>query len=199
MTDDRRISFWFDPVCPFTWRASRWARGVAERQGLPVRWRVMSLGILNEGKEIPERFREAAREAPRIHRVLVATDRAHGQDALGRLYTAVGQRLHDKAEAIGTDLLVGALADAGLPAGLIEAADDTSIDPVIRASHEEGQARVGDTSGSPITAIGLGPGFFGPVVVPIPDAEAGDRLFEALALLSSVPQFSEVKRARNPF
>src|SRR5437762_2407587 len=72
-------------------------------------------------------------------------------------------------------------------------------DPAVRASHDEGQARVGTESGSPVTAIDDHPGFFGPVVVPVPEPDTADRLFEALRLLSGVPQFSELKRARNPF
>jgi 2-hydroxychromene-2-carboxylate isomerase len=200
MTDDRSITFWFDPICPFTWRTSRWARDVAGRQGAPVTWRVMSLAILNEGgEEPPEQYREVMRQSPRLLRLLVAAERRDGQAAVDRLYTAVGQRMHDKGESIGEELLTAALDDAGLPAELLAAADDASLDQAVRASHEEAQERVGTEAGSPIVAIGAGPGFFGPVVAPVPDEAAGDRLFEALRLLSSVPQFSELKRARNPF
>lgn len=199
MTDIPRITFWFDPVCPFTWRTARWAQDVAARQGSDVRWRVMSLAILNAGREIPEQFREAARQAPRAHRILVAAERDHGTVALGRLYRSMGVRLHEKGESLGLDLLVGALADADLPATLIQLADDESLDPVVQASHDEAQARVGTTSGSPVTALGDGPGYFGPVVVPVPDAASGDRLFEALRLLAGVPEFSELRRARAEF
>jgi len=196
---DQRITFWFDPICPFTWRTSRWIRAAAARRGLAVTWRPMSLAILNEGKEIPEQYREAMRRAPRAGRLLLATGQRHGQAAIERLYTAIGERLHDKGEPLSTELLAAALADAKLPAELIDAADDPSLEDARRASHEEGQSRVGTESGSPILAIGDGPGFFGPVVVPIPDEAAGDRLFEAVRLLSEVPQFSELKRARNSF
>ena len=79
------------------------------------------------------------------------------------------------------------------------AADDATWDKVVRASHDEAQARAGTESGSPVTAIDDGPAFFGPVVVPIPEAEDADRLLEALRLLSTVPPFSELRRVRNPF
>ncbi len=199
MTEDPSVTFWFDPICPFTWRTSRWIRDVAARRGLSVMWRPMSLAILNEGKEIPEAYRERLRESPRAGRVLIATDQRHGQAGVERLYTALGRRLHDKGEPLNVDLIAAALADADLPAELVDAADDTSLDEARRASHAEGQDRVGIESGSPILAIGDGPGFFGPVVVPIPDEAAGDRLFEAVRLLSDVPQFSELKRARASF
>lgn len=199
MADDTSITFWFDPVCPFTWRTSRWALGVAGRRGAEVRWRVMSLAVLNAGQEVPEQFREVARQAPRAHRVLVATERDHGTAALGRLYTAVGTRLHEKGESLGPDLIAGALADADLPGSLIDVLDDESLDPLVRQSHDEAQARVGAAGGSPVTAIGDGPGWFGPVVIPVPDEAAGDRLFEALRLLAEVPGFSELKRVRAGF
>ncbi len=192
------ITFYFDPACPFTWRTSRWVRDVAARRGETVHWRFLSLAVLNEGKEIPEQYREPMMWSRRAHRVLAATDLRHGQDAVDRLYSALGRRVHYE-NADRDSALVAAIAEAGLPADLAGAADDASLDKVVRASHDEAQSRVGTETGSPVTAIGDGPAFFGPVVVPVPDADDADRLFEALRLLSTVPQFSEVKRARNPF
>jgi len=190
---------WFDAGCPFTWRTSRWLRAVAPRRGATIDWRIMSLAILNEGKEIPEQFRGLLAWSLGTQRLLLATREAHGSDAVDRLYTAIGTRRHDQGAEADRTLLVDALAEAGLPAELIDAADDEGLTEALRASHKEGQERVGAESGSPIVALGDGPGFFGPVVVPIPEDEAGDRLFDALALLSTVPQFSELKRSRNPF
>jgi len=192
------VNFWFDPACPFTWRTSRWVRDVADRRGETVHWRPMSLTILNGGREVPEEYRAPMAWSAGALRVLAATDERHGQAAVDRLYTAIGTRLHEQ-DADRTTVLAGALADAGLPADLAEAADDAGFDKTVRESHDAGQARVGTESGSPITAVDDGPGFFGPVVVPVPDPDAADRLFEAMRLLSTVPQFSELKRARNQF
>lgn len=196
MADNDTVTFWFDPVCPFTWRTSRWLEEVTRRRGVEVNWRVMSLAILNAGGEVPAQFREAARQAPRAHRVLVGTERSHGTAALGRLYAAMGARLHEQGERIGPDLVAGALADAGLPDSLLDGLDDESLDPLVRRSHDAAQDRVGTATGSPVLAIGDGPGYFGPVVVRAPDAVGGDQLFDALRLLSAVPEFSELKRAR---
>ena len=65
-----------------------------------------------------------------------------------------------------------------------------------RASHDEGQQRTGQESGSPVLAMDDGPGFFGPIVVEAPTGDEAMRLFDGLALLSSVPLFVELKRAR---
>ena len=128
-----------------------------------------------------------------------ATLDREGGDGLDRLYTEFGTRLHDDGATLDESLIVTALAAAGLPADLAEAADDESLDVGIRASHDASQARAGQESGSPVTAVGDGPGFFGPVISPVPQTEAGEKLYDALRLLSAVPEFSELKRARAPF
>jgi hypothetical protein len=192
------ITLWFDPSCPFTWRTSRWVREVAARRGEEVTWRFMSLAILNEGKDIPERFRQAHARSLGALRVLAAVDERYGQRAVDRLYTAIGGRVHDQEGELTHDVLAAALADADLPAELVRAADDVALDTLVSASHHAGQARVGTETGSPVTAVDDGPGFFGPVISAPPAAEDADRLIEALRLLSSVPEFSELKRARSP-
>jgi len=197
MADD--VTFFFDPTCPFTWRTSRWLRGVTQPRGHTIGWRLMSLKMLNEGKDLPEQWRDRLAFSIRPVRVLFTTLDKHGGDALDRLYTEFGTRLHYEQADLDDALIATALEAAGLPAELAKAADDESLDEAIRASHEEGQARVGQESGSPILAIGDGPGFFGPVVVPPPEGEAAEKLYDAVRLLSAVPEFSELKRARASF
>jgi len=193
------ITFYFDPMCPFTWRTSRWVKDVAGRTGEAVAWKFLSLAVLNEGKDIPDQYRSAHAFGRKAHRVLAAADQKYGQDAVDRLYSALGRLLHYEDAGRDTYTLAAAIAEATLPVELIEAAEDNSLDAVVRASHDEAQARVGTETGSPVTAVDDGPGFFGPVVVPVPEGADADRLLEALRLLSAVPQFSELKRDRNLF
>jgi hypothetical protein len=205
------VTFFFDPICPFTWRSSRWLNSMAGKRDLIVHWRLLSLAILNEGKEIPEQYREGMARGWRASRLLAGADAQHGQDAMARLYTEIGTRIHGyvgpgpldghptERRTLDTGVLVESLAAAGLPSELLAAADESGLDDVIRESHEAGQARVGTESGSPILAFGDGPGFFGPVVVPVPDGESAEKLFDAVRLLSAVPEFSEIKRSRNSF
>jgi 2-hydroxychromene-2-carboxylate isomerase len=197
MTED--VTFFFDPICPFTWRTSRWLRSVTEPRGHTIGWRLMSLTILNEGKDLPEPYRSALAYGPRIGRLFTATLERHGPAALDRLYTEFGTRLHYQGAERDDALIADSIAAASLPADLFAAADDTSFDAKVRASHEAAQARVGQESGSPIVAIGDGPGFFGPVVVPPPEGEAAEKLYDAVRLLSAVPEFSELKRSRADF
>jgi 2-hydroxychromene-2-carboxylate isomerase len=192
----QKIDFWFDPGCPFTWRTSRWLTEVARQRDLDLQWHVMSLAILNEGKEIPPQFRERAAQGRVATRVVQAVREVYGNEAIGRFYTELGTRVHEQDGELGPDVYREALASAGLPVELATAGDDDTYHAAVAASHAEGQARVGQEAGSPIMAVDGGPGFFGPIVVPTPTGGDASRLFDAVVLLSGIPSFSELKRAR---
>jgi len=190
------ISFWLDPGCPWTWRTSRWLRSVAAERGIDIDWHVMSLAVLNDGREIPEAYRERMAESWRPVRLLAAADAEGGPAAVGRLYDALGTMIHDEGHEPDDDAVAKALEAAELPRELAAARDDTAYDAAVRDSHARGQERVGTESGSPVIAIDDGPGFFGPVVTAPPDGDDAERLLDALIMLSAVPTFSELKRAR---
>jgi 2-hydroxychromene-2-carboxylate isomerase len=194
MSDD--VTFWFDPSCPYTWRTSRWLLAVTAARNLLIDWRLMSLAILNEDKDVPSRFRATQAGGRRAARVLIAVDEKYDSYAVERLYTEIGTRVHEDGRDMDERVLTEALAAAGLSADLYFAIEDDKMDEYLVESHYEGQDRVGTEAGSPIIALGDGPGFFGPIVVPIPEGEAAEKLFDAVRLLSAVPEFSELKRAR---
>ena len=190
--------FWFDPTCPFTWATSCWLRETAPAQDAQVEWHLMSLAVLNDGKEVPERYRSGMALSWRPLRLLAATARAQDSAAVGALYAAIGTRMHEQGRNVDDALLTESLADAGLPADLLAAADDTSYDDDVRASHIRAQEAVGTESGSPVLAIGDGMAWFGPVVAPVPTGQAATDLWQGLVALSAVGQFSELKRGRGP-
>lgn len=197
MTAPVEVDVWFDPSCPWTWTTTRWlVEQVGPHRPLALRWHLMSLALLNEGADVPDAYRERLEAARRTLRLLTAAADREGEQVLGPLYAALGTRLHRQGRAFGPDVAAESLAEAGLPAELLGALDDAGLDDAVRASHEAGQAAVGEPSGSPVLQV-AGRGFFGPVLTPLPRGQEALDLFEGLRLLASSPSFSEVKRARS--
>lgn len=195
------VDFWFDPVCPWAWMASRWLLEVAGHRPLDIRWHVMSLAVLNEGREdLPERYRRLLTEGWGPVRVVTAAAQKYGDDVTGRLYTALGTRIHNQGLGPSREAMAGALEEAGLTPGLIEYADQDTYDRELRASHQEGIDRVGQEVGTPVIALpgpdGTRTAFFGPVVTPTPRGRAALDLWDGLLLLASSPGFYELKRSR---
>ena len=190
------VDFWFDPVCPWAWIASRWMHEVEQVRPVTTNWHVMSLSVLNEGREdMPERYVELMRTAWGPVRVCIAAEQEFGPQVLGSLYTALGTRFHQEKAPRERATYEAALAEAGLPARLAGAADATEYDEALRASHKEGIERVGYDVGTPVISVN-GLSIFGPVVSPIPRGEAAARLWDGVLLIAGTDGFFELKRSR---
>jgi 2-hydroxychromene-2-carboxylate isomerase len=191
-----RVDFWFDPICPWAWIASRWIGEVTKVRPVAVTWHVMSLSVLNEDKDdLPEQYRELLASGWGPVRVAIAAEQTHGPEVLGPLYTALGTRFHNNKAPHDRDTIIAALAEAGLPADLADAMDSTDYDAALRASHAEGIERVGYEVGTPIISVN-GLSVFGPVLSPIPRGEAAARLWDGVLAIASTDGFFELKRSR---
>ncbi|HUB43047.1 MAG TPA: DsbA family protein [Streptosporangiaceae bacterium] len=191
-----QLDFWFDPLCPWAWITSRWVLEVEKLRPVKARWHVMSLAVLNENKEgMDERYVELMRQAWGPVRVCIAAEQKFGPDVLLPLYTALGTRFHNEKQERDRASIEAALADAGLPAELADAADSTEYDEALRASHKDGMDRVGYEVGTPVISVN-GTSFFGPVISPIPRGEDAARLWDGVLLVAGTDGFFELKRSR---
>jgi hypothetical protein len=195
-TERKQVDFWFDPSCPWAWMSSRWILEVEKVRPIEARFHVMSLAVLNEGKDLDSGYAAAMRQAWGPVRVTIAAAQRCGDEVLLPLYTAFGERIHpgrrkDRDRAFYEEVL----AAAKLPLDLADAADSTEYDEDLRASHHDGMDRVGYDVGTPVISVD-GVSFFGPVVTPAPTGEAAGRLWDGVLLVASTPGFYELKRSR---
>ena len=190
------VDFWFDPACPWAWITSRWILEAATVRPLRPRFHVMSLAVLNENRDLPGEYRQRLAQAWGAVRICAAVEAHGGPDALARIYTELGTRFHNARQSQDRRTDRDALAAAGLPVELADAAEDPGWDEQVRASHSQGINLVGTDVGTPVVRVG-DTAFFGPVITPAPKGEAAGLLWDGVLLLARTPGFYEIKRTRD--
>jgi hypothetical protein len=189
------VEMWFDPICPWAWLTSRWLMEVEQVRDVEVTWSVMSLAVLNDGREVPPEYHSMMDRSWGPVRVIVAAASERGPKVIKPLFDAMGTRIHLDGEQDFLLVIADALKEVGLPADLLRFATSGDIDDDVRASHDRAIALVGEEVGTPVIAMG-GSGFFGPVVTPAPKGEAAGRLWDGWVLMTGTPGFFELKRTR---
>jgi 2-hydroxychromene-2-carboxylate isomerase len=189
------VEMWFDPVCPWAWLTSRWLMEVEQVRDVEVTWSVMSLAVLNHGRELPPEYRSLMDRSWGPVRVIVAAARNHGPKVVKPLYDALGTRIHLGHEPDYLKAIAESLEQVALPADLLRFATSGEVDDAVRAGHDRAIALVGEEVGTPVIAMG-GTAFFGPVVTPAPRGEAAGRLWDGWVLMAGTPGFFELKRTR---
>ncbi len=202
MTDQRAtVDMWFDPLCPWAWLTSRWLLEVEKVRPVDIRFHVMSLSVLNEGRDLSPKYREAMDKGWGPVRISIAAEQKYGNGVLRDLYTALGTRRHPGNRPYDREVYVEALTEAGLDPSLADVAESTEYDAALRESHDAGMAPVGLDVGTPVIhAPGPDGGriaFFGPVVTPAPKGEAAGKLWDGVLLVAGTPGFYEIKRTRD--
>ena len=195
MTAKASVEMWFDPICPWAWLTSRWLMEVEQVRDVEVTWSVMSLAVLNDGRELSPEYESMMERSWGPVRVIIAAAREHGPEVIKPLYDAMGTRIHLGGEEDYLLVIAEALKEVDLPADLLRFATSGEVDDDVRASHSRAIALVGEEVGTPVIALGES-AFFGPVVTPAPKGEAAGRLWDGWVLMSATPGFFELKRTR---
>jgi protein-disulfide isomerase-like protein with CxxC motif len=184
------VRFHFDPVCPWAYQTSCWARRLAELDVLELRWGVFSLPLNAEGS------RGVSEKALRTVVLVRGED---GEDAAGRFYAGLGRRVHERGEPLDDDATLGAaLRDAALDETLLDKArgDEATWDTVV----DEHRRLVERTRSFGVPTIvldgGEGPAIFGPVIGDLPSDEDAVALWRHVAWLTRYEGFAELKRER---
>ena len=187
--------FWFDPSCPWAWMTSRWILNVASQKQINVEWKIFSLGVLNEGRDLKPDYRERINKTWGPVRVLAAAKRQKGSEILLPLYTAIGNLFHPGAKPVSKETVLEALKSINLDESLIDAYDNSEFDQDLRESTKEALDLVGSDVGTPVISV-ESVAFFGPVITPAPKGEDAVKLWDAVVAAASVPGFFELKRTR---
>jgi len=196
MTSKASVEMWFDPICPWAWMTSRWLMEVEQVRDVKVTWSVMSLSVLNDGRDLSPDYLSLMVRSFGPVRVIIAAARDHGPTVTKPLYDAMGSRIHLGGESDFNMVIAAALEECGLPADLARFAGSTEVDDDVRASHERAITLVGDEVGTPVICV-AGVAFFGPVVTPAPRGEAAGKLWDGCLLVAGTPGFFELKRSRD--
>lgn len=195
------VDFWFDPICPWAWMASRWMLEVEKVRDVQTTFHVMSLSMLNQGRDLDPDYRALMDASWGPARVALAVGQAHGAGALRDFYTLVGTRFHPGGQPKDRATVAAALADLAGSGGdpaiekLIDAYDTDAADEALRAANEAGMGPVGFEVGTPVIRVN-GMSLFGPVMSPAPKGEAAGELFDGFVKVTAYPGFFELKRGR---
>lgn len=186
------LTFYFDPLCPWAWLTSLWAREVRREVDLDITWKFFSLAQVNE--------LDADRNGPL--RICAQVRREAGNEGVDRAYLAFGRMTHERRERWETfeELLPtarAALEEVGLDGEIPRRAlEDESTLADVLAEHTEAVERY-DAFGVPWLVLDDGTkGFFGPVIGDRPEGADAVDLWNHFVYASSRPYLFELKRGR---
>jgi predicted DsbA family dithiol-disulfide isomerase len=191
------LQWFFDPMCPYAYQASRWIRDVRAQTPLDITWRFFSLEDINreDGKRHPW-------ERPWSYgwgqmRVGALIRRELGNDAVDRWYETVGHAFFDDGvKTFVPEVHASLIETAGFDPTLVERAiaDPTTSDAV-RADHDE-VVRDHGGHGVPTIVFASGYAVYGPVVVPAPTGADALALWDLVRGMQRFPHLYELRHPK---
>jgi predicted DsbA family dithiol-disulfide isomerase len=191
------VTLHVDPACPWAWLTSRWLAEVATVRPVRVVTRLLDLAEMNRDADQADDQKLRSHSAgERALRVLVLAQREHGEEAMARLYTEIGEAWHERDEPLGElSTLRAAARAAGLDEELADRAlDDDSTFEELLSMHREACRR--ECFGVPALQIGDSPTIFGPIVDRRITGEEAGQLWDHVEWLIRRGFFFELKRTR---
>ncbi|MGZ4691487.1 MAG: DsbA family oxidoreductase [Acidimicrobiia bacterium] len=192
-----RISFYFDPMCPYAYQTSRWIRTVRDQVDLDITWKFFSLEEVNrlDGKRHPwDRPWSFGFGQMRVGALI---RREEGNDAVDRWYDAVGHAFfYDGVKTHVPEEHAAVIAAAGFEGSYVERAiDDTSTLAEVRDEHLDAVVRYGAHGVPTIVFHPSEYAVYGPVVVPAPEGADAIALWD---LVQSMQRFPHLYELRHP-
>lgn len=198
MNQERQhLRFLFDPACPWAWRTSLWVRQVARVRPLEIEWDLFSLGYVNR-ESMNEEYLAKARQREPLLRILELARQQHGNEAIDRLYLALGHAAHERKQDLGNqEVWAEALRNAELPLHLLRRAQTaTELDRELVERYK--QAIDAEAIGVPTLYFNRSDApYFGPVIASVPQGEDAGQLWDHVSYLATQPYFYEIKRGRS--
>lgn len=193
MTDQvDRVTFYFDPLCPWAWLTSLWIREVSRQTGVGVDWKFFSLAGINDR---PDQWHGPLR-------ICAQARREGGNEAVDKCYLALGRLFHEAKNSfdqIGDLAEVAApyLQQVGLdPAIARRALEDESTLQDVMEEQKDATDRLG-AFGVPWIVVGEEDyGFFGPVIGQALSRQEAVDLWNHFKFVGTRPYLYELKRGR---
>ncbi len=191
-----KLQFHFDPLCPLAWRTALWIREASSVRPIEITWRFFSLEVINRKEgHMPDFQKDAS--WPSL-RTMALVRRKLGNEAVERLYMALGAARHGRGEDIASiEVITAALKKAELEPVLVEEAlADESTRDEVQADHDESVQRYHAFGVPTIAFEGSEVGFYGPIIREVPHGEEAGEWWDHLEWMLHQPNLFELKRER---
>lgn len=189
-----KITYYFDPACPWCWVTSRWILMTSNKREIDIEWKLFSLAYKNGELEDPKNNHMPSH---RVERVMLAAIEKGA--SMIDLYTNFGIQHFLTGNEYNDKVISSVLDQLKLDKELIKFADNKSLDKELIKSSEQALKDVGQDIGVPTIVFHFDDkktGFFGPVLKELPDQDQSVKLWDSIVELAKYDKFYELKRGR---